>query len=1654
MTEDGKYLGETTRIARQRLATVAERCVADGAAHVPSLGLVWRRELFFSKLGVGSVGVIVVMLMGYGLNVDRKATTLAMALLMLCSLLVGTLVKSVYRRCEALELRDRVLASLSAFVHNSEVAMDNPAESSNIPPSRHSRGQAVGLHQGNSLATVVPVYRDGLWQRIPKLLLVEGDVVALMGGDKAPASAELLSIDGDVLPIDMKVNLEGAHENQDLSIPMKGDDGGLKITQSELGASPKEGMAPTPASVSQPLIFKSQGSQVSGGECIQLRSVASEYFKKRMMVSATSPDLLFLCGDMRCYRLLETPLAVHLKHALSPDCPRAEPSLLCKRVKEAWAKGFHIILIMVSLAAILGGIRLALVEGSRDGWALFLLVIPSQVALSVLPISLPLYLAVGEAAGTARLLAFCELMLLRKRDRREAGEAHRSAANGYQGDVFDQFDADEREEIISGTTHRISWGRGRKYMTIVWKARWECGMQSRNVVQQSGPLTESDSALGDTSNREHGRAHALLSRMRQAVTLRIFSGVQGNSRVNAEQAVAEPDAREDKSSQGRKWHVSGINRPSTSVEEDEDVSAKLYKSRVMGLNNSLLKRTTASTPQLQDFSTNARAGDSNNASPTEAHKSGQVVGSGLQLLPVPLLGCGLIERLGAVTNLCMLDEDTVCQPTSAIEEVFLLDSKDENGRGGGTVLDMHTQQGREGVRFEDPQWWTHLAALKPIGLTCLLSETKRSEASNRPPALRAQGRGRSSYDGSSTATPSSRHQKNIRRRARALLDHIRDAQPMEHLADLWKGIGFCEADRSMFREKRRIHVIDPKLAAERVTADTHAQGQEESWRRGSIQPHVTSIVVQDKRTSSLQLLSQGHPSIVVGMCRDYWDGNTISTLPSALRKDILNMHQQWSLEDLDVVAFAYTPVPYTVTPFLSTFNKHPDYLVYSSHGSGRVRSRGGTLTDLFRSEGAVTTSDPHRRNSSMTSTTNIDGDEHNLRGAHTITRAHSTRSGIGSWSIPCDQVVHEGDERSMNGALGLKGGCTSDKSLKEESLGSYKPNTCQNSNTSQSLKEDVQIDTAPKLETRHGQEHAKNIKTITDKDKILKQQPGTQGIPRSASGDEPLGEGILIKSPSLPMVGPPDGMSKMHTRLLKQTMDSSLLGRRMDGDGSRWYSMDDSGVNVKHRPASLAIKEATMAASGENSMAQPLWSLMHDQVFVGMAASSVPPKREMDVLIEDLCAAGVRFVYFSPRNMRRSKALAENMGIETDWNCAISLRSLEDNTQPDPHRMMSTYADWDVKARLPHGIAAIQEHIEQVDNVPLLVSLFTDATPQTTKDMLSIYRSYHESVLAVGMSYRSMNGELFQTADLSLSVEGLPLNQPLSSLPVASPVCFSAIDAAFNSEIVGLHAALPLGDLVRSGGAMSSVDEVGSVLVGMLREGRRLLDNIYQALSFILMTSFTMALLLVLGVALPVSHPPTFAGDHILWMLWVVAPSLSISFLASAADGGLMRRTPEKNDPKVCLCNNLGAQWMDTLWCGALERSINNPPIVTRVREQTVDLVMTVMVLCIVVQSAGFMYRTATVWEGKPWKNWIWCNTVGIILFLEVVYLWASAAARGTMDLLLDCPWEALVAGGLCPIIVALVGESVRRNDARVHKRYITLLRLEFDTRLGMHSPK
>jgi hypothetical protein len=52
--------------------------------------------------------------------------------------------------------------------------------------------------------------------------------------------------------------------------------------------------------------------------------------------------------------------------------------------------------------------------------------------------------------------------------------------------------------------------------------------------------------------------------------------------------------------------------------------------------------------------------------------------------------------------------------------------------------------------------------------------------------------------------------------------------------------------------------------------------------------------------------------------------------------------------------------------------------------------------------------------------------------------------------------------------------------------------------------------------------------------------------------------------------------------------------------------------------------------------------------------------------------------------------VADKMGLETDWNTSISLL-------PEPDQEV---VDWELKAKMPRGVAAIVKHVREVDDVP------------------------------------------------------------------------------------------------------------------------------------------------------------------------------------------------------------------------------------------------------------------------------------------------------------------------------------------------------------------
>ena len=126
----------------------------------------------------------------------------------------------------------------------------------------------------------------------------------------------------------------------------------------------------------------------------------------------------------------------------------------------------------------------------------------------------------------------------------------------------------------------------------------------------------------------------------------------------------------------------------------------------------------------------------------------------LDYLPIPLARSRVLEVLGAVTMVCFVDDDIICEGFSVTEEIFLLMDDHQQARDGissgngnsasiqpigkpgvgaeahpksaqakGIVLDLHANPEATGSRFENPQWWRYLPSLKPLGLNAMLTYT-------------------------------------------------------------------------------------------------------------------------------------------------------------------------------------------------------------------------------------------------------------------------------------------------------------------------------------------------------------------------------------------------------------------------------------------------------------------------------------------------------------------------------------------------------------------------------------------------------------------------------------------------------------------------------------------------------------------------------------------------------------------------------------------------------------------------------------------------------------------------------------------------------------------------------------------------------------------
>ncbi|KRX27781.1 Uncharacterized protein T07_8611 [Trichinella nelsoni] len=607
-----------------------------------------------------------------------------------------------------------------------------------------------------------------------------------------------------------------------------------------------------------------------------------------------------------------------------------------------------------------------------------------------------------------------------------------------------------------------------------------------------------------------------------------------------------------------------------------------------------------------------------------------------------------------------------------------------------------------------------------------------------------------------------------------------------------------------------------------------------------------------------------------------------------------------------------------------------------------------------------------------------------------------------------------------------------------------------------------------------------------------------------------------------------------------------------------------------------------------------------DHVFLGMVAFQYQAKPDVVRLIERLDKMCIRFIHFSKENEFRSRVFAEKMGLETGWNCHISLEDSENGAsstqqrrignvvkrkccefsttaqsliftsepdvsklrleadvlnfsckvsladadlhvdrapladeteqtplldsnsnlssrefkikscstlsrsvsadsltsccmETDPSGMYGDSSDFLIsnQAQLPKGIDNIRPHLSSVDNVPLLVPLFTDCVEAATNEMLRIMQENDECVCVVGSSLNVDNAELFCTADVAVSVEpdlpvGCCADQEQTSGLSSGSVSGSTSGLASlktRHQSATCYSCVQLAHRINSLPCAFSVHSLDKgFLTNAFATSMPMLRRFRVAFYFLLSCSLLLSFVQLASLA-AVQWTP-FAPDMLLWLLCLALPVLSASLAmptpertaASGSDSPLVHKRRSNRKEIVTFFTQFSVKFLPSGF-GVLLLFV----LTTRFLQSTstantsdhwqqtssdghVRLLPPQLLLAqnycswffllyMIGVSASHVHCYELMMNKPPTRNRNWLFACLALQLVQSFYcsppLWPGRWKFRYGDV----PWFVSVFAFLWTIPVLCINEAMKRLEASQHQRRQRRRRLSFDTKLGMNSP-
>uniref|UniRef100_A0A336MG02 CSON001119 protein n=1 Tax=Culicoides sonorensis TaxID=179676 RepID=A0A336MG02_CULSO len=338
--------------------------------------------------------------------------------------------------------------------------------------------------------------------------------------------------------------------------------------------------------------------------------------------------------------------------------------------------------------------------------------------------------------------------------------------------------------------------------------------------------------------------------------------------------------------------------------------------------------------------------------------------------------------------------------------------------------------------------------------------------------------------------------------------------------------------------------------------------------------------------------------------------------------------------------------------------------------------------------------------------------------------------------------------------------------------------------------------------------------------------------------------------------------------------------------------------------------------------------------------------------------------------------------------------------------------DMSNRAKLPRGIENIRPHLENVDNVPLLVSLFTDCSAEATREMLSIMQQYGEIVVCLGSSASNANCEIFLTADCSIAIEPLypqvcqdyPAYTEANIYNNSTRIKDTKRSKFFSSvmerpvTISPIYLSRVLNSIPCS---ISMLRDDPLSIVTLIELSRRFSVGFWNCIQFWASCACSFTLLNTIIACLTL--PPIITPIIILYFMCIAVPLLSVSLVRVEPDPLILNRATGKK--QTSLNSNL---FIFVIWCYGCKflpmivtmilaycSFVSHPVIVINNDDENYEkdlqlarhFIVFGIILHLIAISSTFVHRDYSIWEKNPFRNVCWLSSCALLFGFHIVVI-------------------------------------------------------------------